>query len=112
MKRDGRKRTREVSYYHPETNIHFAEDRMAGFVDEYNRCQSFSAMLPGLLPRPTLLDLCVSAYLQGVYDTVQVATERGMNFATLNEASAGAETPATEQPPPSNRGSDADGSEC
>jgi hypothetical protein len=87
MKHDGRKRFREVSYYRPETNISFAEDRMLGFVDEYNWRQRFSAMLPRGPgnPTPTLLDLTVSAYLQGVNDTVQVATERGLDFGGNDE---------------------------
>jgi hypothetical protein len=48
-----------------------AERRVGGMVEEYNWQQTFSATLPGGLLRPTLLDIAVSAYLQGITDCAQ-----------------------------------------
>jgi hypothetical protein len=45
-------------------------------VVDFSWQQSFSGNLPGAPPRTTLLDLAVSAYLQGVNDTIDAATRR------------------------------------
>jgi hypothetical protein len=56
--------------------IALAERRVGGIVEVFNFHQTYSGSLPGH-PTPTLLDIVVSAYLQGVHDTVQLTTERG-----------------------------------
>lgn len=81
MRRD---RYRAVQDYHPpEFARLLAEDRVGDFVRAWYHRQTFSGTLSALAgtpPTPTLLDLVVSAYLQGVNDTVYVATQRGMSF--------------------------------
>jgi hypothetical protein len=54
----------------PDFAIQLAERRTAGMLHAYQRRQSAP---PSLAPIPTLRDLVVSAYLQGVNDTVDAA---------------------------------------
>lgn len=72
-----------VSPYNPPASaVRLAESRMEPFVRAYQFGQQFSAATIALShrPQPTLLDLAVSAYLQGIEDTVQMCTERKFNF--------------------------------
>ena len=70
-------------YVPPVYAVRLGESRMEAFVKAYQSGQQFSAATIALShrPRPTLLDLAVSAYLQGIEDTVQSCTANGFNFS-------------------------------
>lgn len=73
-----------VSPYNPPAGaVRLGESRMEPFVSAYQFGQQFSAATIALShrPQPTLLDLAVSAYLQGIEDTVQSCTTNGLNFS-------------------------------
>jgi hypothetical protein len=73
-----------VSPFNPPANaVRLGEYRMEPFVRAYQFGQQFSAATIALShrPQPTLLDLAVSAYLQGIEDTVQSCTTNGFNFS-------------------------------
>lgn len=69
-------------YAPPASAVRLGESRMEPFVQAYQFGQQFSAATIALShrPQPTLLDLAVSAYLQGIEDTVQSCTANGFNF--------------------------------
>ena len=64
----------------PQGAIRVAEKRVGGMVERFNWSQTFSATLIGSTPRPTLLDLVVSAYLQGIEDTIQTCVMKNINL--------------------------------
>lgn len=73
-----------VSPYNPPAGaVRLGESRMEPFVRAYQFGQQFSAATIALSrrPQPTLLDLAVSAYLQGIEDTVQSCTANGFDFS-------------------------------
>lgn len=73
------KRFDSVSRYEVPVNaVHLAERRCGGMVEEWTWQQTFSANLPGLPSRPTLLDLVASAYLQGVNDCAETFARKGL----------------------------------
>lgn len=74
-------------YVPPDFAVRLGESRMEPFVAAYQRGQRFSGMLAAIshVPHPTLLDLAVSAYLQGIEDTVQSCTKNGFDFGGEGE---------------------------
>jgi hypothetical protein len=69
----------------PENAVRVAEKRVGGMVERFNFAQTFSGALKGAPPRPTLLDIAVSAYLQGIEDTVQTCVMKNINLGGSDE---------------------------
>lgn len=65
-------------YAAPEYAVRLAERRVGGMVADYQWQQTFSGALPTTAARPTMLDLAVSAYLQGVNDAAETFARRGL----------------------------------
>jgi hypothetical protein len=62
----------------PERFVNLAERRVGGMVAAWSWQQEYSSALPGAPPRLTLLDVVVSAYVQGATDVVDTACQRAL----------------------------------
>lgn len=86
-----------MDYVPPENAVRLAERRVGGFVQRFNFNQTYGGNVHGARPMPTLMDLVVSAYLQGVNDAAQLFWKNGLELPP-NAADAFAEQPEDDRP--------------